>query len=169
MLARAADGPGRAINTLRGMSRRENPGSGKPDVKAAGGVMVKREDGVVQVAVIHRPKYKDWSLPKGKLESGESFEQAALREVEEETGFRCELGRELSEASYLDRKGRHKIVRYWAMAAPEGSFKANKEVDELRWLSPEEAKDLLHYEHDRILVDESLGALTRLRRLFRRR
>jgi 8-oxo-dGTP diphosphatase len=115
-------------------------------VKAAGGVVT--DDGG-RVAVVHRPKYDDWTLPKGKLDPGEDFEQAALREVEEETGMRCRLGRELPSTRYRDAKGRRKLVRYWHMQPAEGEFAPNKEVDELRWADPEEAKELLTYERDR--------------------
>jgi 8-oxo-dGTP pyrophosphatase MutT (NUDIX family) len=125
------------------------------EVKAAGGVVWRRGPGGVEVAVIHRPRYDDWSLPKGKLDPGESWEDAALREVEEEIGLRCTLGRELSPVAYEDRKGRHKVVRYWLMQ-PEGDaeFAPNEEVDELRWLVPDAAAGLLTYPHDRELVED---------------
>ena len=119
-------------------------------MQAAGGV-VWRLPGPL-IAVIHRPRRGDWSLPKGKLDAGEGFEEAALREVEEETGLTCRLGIELESAFYRDRKGRSKAVRYWLMEAIEGDFEPGEEVDELRWLSPGEAIDLLSYEHDRALV-----------------
>lgn len=128
---------------------------GGKQVRAAGGLLVREcKEGGVEVALVHRPRYDDWSLPKGKLEGDESFKEGALREVEEETGFVCELGDELSEASYRDRKGRRKIVRYWQMRALEGSFKVNDEVDELCWLPPKKARKRLDYEHDRRLVEE---------------
>jgi 8-oxo-dGTP pyrophosphatase MutT (NUDIX family) len=126
----------------------------KAQVKAAGGVVVRKADGKLEVALIHRPRYGDWSLPKGKLEGEEGFKQAALREVEEETGFTCELGRELSSASYRDRKGRRKIVRYWEMSPRKGKFKVNDEVDELRWVPLKKAADMLDYDHDRKLIAE---------------
>src|SRR6201996_6632809 len=113
------------------------------EVKAAGGV-VRRDDGTI--AVVHRPRYDDWSLPKGKLDAGETWEQAALREVQEEIGLRCRLGRELSSAHYTDRKGRPKTVRYWVMEIDGGEFEPNDEVDEMRWASPDEARALLTYE-----------------------
>jgi 8-oxo-dGTP diphosphatase len=124
-------------------------------VQAAGGLVV-RADG--RIAVIHRPRYDDWSLPKGKLEPDESFETGALREVEEETGIRGRILEELAPTRYLDRKGRDKIVRWYRMDIDGEplAFAPNDEVDELRWLTPGEARDLLSYEHDRSLV-ETLG------------
>jgi 8-oxo-dGTP diphosphatase len=123
-------------------------------IEAAGGVIIRPGPaGEPEVAIVHRPRYDDWSLPKGKLESGESFKQAARREVEEETGYRCRLERELGASSYRDHKGRKKKVRLWLMSPVEGSFEANDEVDELRWLSPAEAIELLDYEHDRALLE----------------
>lgn len=128
-------------------------------VEAAGGVIVRPGPaGQPEVAIVHRPRYDDWSLPKGKLESGESFEQAAEREVEEETGYRCRLERELGANSYRDHKGRRKRVRWWLMSVVEGGFEANEEVDELRWLVPAEAIELLDYEHDRALLEGLEGA-----------
>jgi 8-oxo-dGTP diphosphatase len=122
----------------------------EPEVKAAGGVVVR--DG--RIAVVHRPRYDDWSLPKGKLDPDESFEDAALREVREETGLHCVLGDELSSTFYDDRKGRSKIVRYWSMEVIEGEFEPNDEVDELRWLTPDDAGALLTYPRDVELVQE---------------
>ena len=103
--------------------------------------------------VAHRPRYDDWSLPKGKLDKGESWEDAALREVQEEIGLRCRLGEELEPVAYDDRKGRAKVVRYWLME-PESdtAFVPNDEVDELRWLAPEDAARELTYPHDVELV-----------------
>ena len=106
----------------------------------------------MEVALVHRPKYDDWSLPKGKLEEGESWAAGALREVEEETGLRCELGAELEPAHYRDRKGRPKLVRYFRMRPLGGDFERSDEVDELRWAEPAAAVELLDYEHDRSLV-----------------
>jgi 8-oxo-dGTP diphosphatase len=126
----------------------------KSEVKAGGGVVVRDGAAGIEIAVVHRPRYDDWSLPKGKLEPGESFEAGALREVEEETGLRCELGDELSPISYHDRKGRLKLVRYWMMRPVEGDFAPNEEVDVLEWLPPAEAAARLDYEHDRKLLTE---------------
>ena len=122
-------------------------------VEAAGGIV--ERDG--RIAVVHRPRYDDWSLPKGKLDPGESFEQAALREIEEETGLTCELEDELEPARYRDHRGREKVVRYWRMRVLDGEFAPNDEVDELRWLTPRKAVALLSYDHDRLLV-QSLGS-----------
>jgi 8-oxo-dGTP diphosphatase len=124
------------------------------EVQAAGGVVSREAGGGVEIALVHRPKYDDWSLPKGKLDPGEGFEEAALREVEEETGLRCELGRELGETRYRDNKDRPKVVRYWAMDVKDGGeFEPNDEVDELRWVPIDEAKAMLSYDFDRDLVE----------------
>jgi 8-oxo-dGTP diphosphatase len=105
--------------------------------------------------VVHRPRYDDWSLPKGKLDPGESWEDCALREVWEETGLHCTLAGELSSTSYTDRKGRAKVVRYWRMeVTAEDPFTADDEVDELRWVPPEAAATLLSYPHDAELIQE---------------
>jgi len=106
------------------------------------------EGGELQVVVVHRPKYDDWSLPKGKLDPDETHEQAARREVEEETGLHCVLGHELESVSYTDSKGRPKTVRYWEMTVAGGEFAENAEVDELRWLPLSRATGVLTYRHD---------------------
>ena len=125
----------------------------EPEVRAAGGLVVReREAGGVEVALVHRPKYDDWSLPKGKLAPGEDWAQAAVREVEEETGLRCEPGRELEPATYRDRKGRSKLVRYWLMRPLGGDFEPGDEVDRMAWATPADATRLLDYPHDRGLV-----------------
>lgn len=121
------------------------------EVHAAGGVIVRNG----QIAVVHRPHREDWSLPKGKLEAGESFSVAAIREIQEETGFDVVLGDELTEVRYEDHKGRPKLVRYWLMSITRGEFAANDEVDELRWLAPNDAIALLTYENDHDVVREA--------------
>jgi 8-oxo-dGTP diphosphatase len=142
-------------------------GDGKPEISAAGGVLIARDsEGQTKVDVIHRPKYMDWSLPKGKLEEGEGWQEAALREVEEETGYVAEPSVELPYVSYLDRKGRRKLVRYWLMEPVEGGFEPHGEVDELRWVTPDEAEELLTYPHDQELVRKAMKR-HRLRRLTR--
>jgi 8-oxo-dGTP pyrophosphatase MutT (NUDIX family) len=129
----------------------------QPVVRAAGGVVWRPSRGVGRVfAVVHRPAYDDWTLPKGKLDGDETEEEAALREVEEETGMRCRLGRPLGTTSYVDRKGRPKIVYYWMMRAISGQFTPHAEIDECRWLPLDEALTLLSYDRDRTLLG-SLG------------
>ena len=125
------------------------------EVKASGGVVYRYGEGGLEFLLVHRPRYDDWSLPKGKLDAGESWEDAAVREVEEETGLRCRLGHELPHTSYRDPKGRAKVVRYWMMEPLEGEFVPSHEVDELRWVSPEEASFLLSYERDRELLRQA--------------
>ena len=121
-------------------------------VRAAGGVVWRRA-GPVRILVVHRPRYDDWSLPKGKADDGESDEECALREVREETGLTCRLGPELPSTSYRDNKGRAKVVRYWAMEPiADDGFTPNAEVDELRWLPVPETLALLSYDHDRPVV-----------------
>ena len=125
------------------------------EVKASGGVVWRRSDaGALEIVVVHRPRYDDWSLPKGKLDPGEGWETAALREVEEEVGLRCRLGQELPPVYYRDNKGREKAVRYWLMQPVDGAapFTPNDEVDEVRWVDVEEAVALLSYPHDAELV-----------------
>jgi 8-oxo-dGTP diphosphatase len=120
------------------------------EVEAAGGVVLDDEG---RVAIVHRPRYDDWSLPKGKLDAGETFEEAAVREVEEETGMHCSLADELDPVRYRDNKGRPKVVRYWLMQVEDDpGFVPNDEVDELRWVTPGEAAELLSYPHDAELV-----------------
>jgi len=120
-------------------------------VEAAGGVVLHEN----RVLLVHRPRYDDWTLPKGKLDRGESFEDAALREVLEETGLRCTLGRELPGTEYRDRKDRAKVVRYWLMApdSEPGAFEPNDEVDEVRWMEFEEAAVQLTYDRDRDVLE----------------
>ena len=114
-------------------------------VDAAGGVV--ERDG--RVLLVHRPRYDDWTFPKGKLDPGESFEDAALREVEEETGVRCTLGRELPSSTY-EVNGRPKLVRYWLMAPDtQLEFAPNDETDDIRWVTPDDARALLTYDRDR--------------------
>jgi EmrB/QacA subfamily drug resistance transporter len=123
-------------------------------VLAAGGVVARNgESGKLEVALIHRPKYDDWTLPKGKLEPGEDFKEAAVREVEEETGMFCGLEREMGEAMYVT-DGRPKLVRYWLMMPLHGDFTPNREVDELRWLDLDQARKQLSNEFDRDLVGQ---------------
>ena len=130
-------------------------------VHAAGGVVVRRvandpDPSGLEVVLIHRPRYGDWSFPKGKLKPGEGWEAGALREVEEETGLRCAIDRELPSVRYLDRRGRRKLVRYWLMRPLAGDdvsrYESNDEVDAVRWVPVAAAPAELSYEHDRELV-----------------
>lgn len=134
--------------------------SGPGPVLAAGGVIWRRDaDGGLDVVIIHRPRYDDWSLPKGKLDPGETDEQAALREVEEETSVRGELGVELPTVTYLDRSGKQKRVRYWAMTVASGAPGAANEVDRAEWVPIAEAARRLTYAHDRSVLDALVVAL----------
>ena len=122
-------------------------------VLAAGGVMFRPSaDGSMEIAVIHRPKYDDWTLPKGKLDRGETLEEAAVREVREETGFEVRRGAEIARIRYRDRHGRPKEVTFYVMTPTGGSFAPNDEVDELRWLSVPDALGILSNESDRDVV-----------------
>ena len=145
--------PGRAEQGTSGLGETTAP---QPVVRAAGGVLWRRTpSGDLEVVVVHRPKYDDWSLPKGKCDPGESDAECALREVEEETGYRCRLGPELPGNAYADRQGRPKEVRYWAMTVVDGAFRRNGEVDQAPWVVLDQARGMLSYERDAAV----LGAL----------
>ncbi|MEU2772851.1 NUDIX hydrolase [Streptomyces sp. NPDC007162] len=126
-------------------------------VLAAGCVLWRRSpvDGELEVCLVHRPKYDDWSHPKGKLKRGEDAVTGALREVREETGYTASPGSELSTALYY-ANGRPKEVRYWAAEAAEGHFTPNHEVDRILWLRPAQARQRLTQPRDAELVDELL-------------
>jgi len=117
-------------------------------VRAAGGVPVRDGGDGLEVLVVHRPQYDDWSFPKGKCDPGEPDEACALREVEEETGLVCELEQELASTSYRDTKGRPKVVRYWRLRVVGGALHFAHEVDAARWVSSAEAEALLSYSRD---------------------
>lgn len=125
-------------------------------VLAAGGVLWRRDAADPEVALVHRPKYDDWSLPKGKAEAGEHLLVTALREVTEETGYRPRIGPYLATARYnLPSGGRplRKAVTYWSMRCVGGSFEASHEVDQMQWLPLEEARRCLTSESDRVVLD----------------
>jgi 8-oxo-dGTP diphosphatase len=131
------------------------PTSAEPLVAAAGGVVWRPADGGgTEVAVAHRPRYDDWSLPKGKLDAGEDLLTAAVREVGEETGLTVLLGRRSVRTTYPVAQGT-KRVDYWLMRALGGVFEPNDEVDELRWLPLAEARELVTHEHDRAVLDDA--------------
>ncbi|MES1248540.1 MAG: NUDIX hydrolase [Actinomycetota bacterium] len=114
-------------------------------IRAAGGLV--ERDGLV--LLVHRPRYDDWTFPKGKAEDGESDEECAVREVREETGLECTLLDELPSTKYVDARGRPKRVRWWRMRiVADHGFVPNDEVDELRWLTPADASQLLSYGRD---------------------
>jgi 8-oxo-dGTP diphosphatase len=127
-------------------------------VQAAGGLVVRRQGGQLQIVIVHRPVHQDWSFPKGKLEARETLDVAALREVREETGMTCDLLRFIGHTEYVDRKGRQKTVAYWIMAAVGGFFSPNEEVDELRWLNLDDASGLLSYPRDQELLAVLMAA-----------
>jgi len=131
--ARAGCDPGARVNDL---------------VRAAGGLVGRGSGRGAEVLVVHRSQYDDWTFPKGKAEPGESDEACAVREVEEETGLRCELGDELPSTSYTDGLGRAKRVRYWRMRVVGGELEFANEVDDARWVTPAEAAELLTYARD---------------------
>ena len=122
-------------------------------VRAAGGMIVRDGERGPEVLIVHRPRYDDWSLPKGKRDPGETDEQCAVREAEEETGLRCTLGRELLPTRYLDRHGRPKVVRYWLMSVVGSRpFVPSDEVDLVEWQPADEVVARLSYDHDAELV-----------------
>lgn len=129
-------------------------------VRAAGGVVVRDGESGPEILVVHRPKYDDWTFPKGKVEMDESDEDCARREVEEETGLRCDLLEELQSTSYVDSQGRAKQVRYWVMEPVGGDLEFHHEVDSARWVTQEVARSLLTYERDAGLL-ASLSAAIR--------
>jgi len=125
------------------------------EVRAAGAIVLRREDGRVRTVLVHRPRYDDWSFPKGKLLDGESFEEAAEREVLEETGLEGRIDAELPPSRYVDQEGRPKLVRYWTMEVLDGhDLRPTQEVDEARWFTLAEAREALSYDRDRAVLDE---------------
>jgi 8-oxo-dGTP diphosphatase len=129
-------------------------------VRAAGCVLWRRSPvtGAPEICLVHRPKYDDWSHPKGKLKRGESPLAGALREVAEETGFHCVPGARLPSVVYY-AGGRRKLVTYWAAEATDGAFVPNREVDRVRWLPPDAARAKLTQPRDGDLVNALLSAL----------
>jgi 8-oxo-dGTP pyrophosphatase MutT (NUDIX family) len=130
-------------------------------VRAAGGAVWRWGASDIEVLLVHRPRYDDWTLPKGKLLPYEDDADAALREVEEETGLECELGAELATTRYVDSKGRPKVVRYWAMEVygqASKPFQPNDEVDKVLWLQVEKAVGQLSYDRDRDVLEALMDA-----------
>ncbi|HET8893634.1 MAG TPA: NUDIX hydrolase [Gaiellaceae bacterium] len=128
----------------------ETEARGEMTVRAAGG-LVHRDSTVL---LVHRPRYDDWTFPKGKADEGESDEDCALREVYEETGLRCALEHELVTTTYVDARGRPKRVRWWSMhPVADDGFTPGHEVDELLWLQPDEAAEQLSYARDLLILE----------------
>ncbi len=122
-------------------------------IRAAGGIVTRRVNGHIEIACIYREARGDWTFPKGKLDPGETFEEAALREVLEETSLHCEIVRFIGTTNYTHRKGKNKIVAYYLMHVLEGEFEANEEVDELVWLPIEQVREHLTWDRDQELFD----------------
>lgn len=126
-------------------------------VLGGGGLITRHNDGELEVLVVHRPKRLDWSLPAGKLDPGETLAECALREVYEETGYVCELGRELGLVDYTDRRGRARQVHYWEMDAIAGNFTPNVEVDAIAWVPLLESLNYFTNESDLNIVSAFLA------------
>lgn len=131
-------------------------------IRAAGAVLWRSVERGLEVGLVHRPKYDDWTFPKGKLKNGEHVLRAVRREVEEETGLVPLLGRRLPPSAYL-KDGRAKRVDYWAATVVPGAFVPNDEVDRMVWTPPERAERLLSYERDVDLLQEFVAGPTRTR------
>jgi 8-oxo-dGTP pyrophosphatase MutT (NUDIX family) len=131
--------------------------NGTTEIKAAGGVIVRSSKEGPKILLVHRPRYNDWSFPKGKLEPDETFKHAALREVLEETGFECKMHKpSLPSLIYRDRNGRSKVVRYWLMTVLSGTFEPNDEVDLIAWVRVDNVFDRLTYTKDRAIFADLL-------------
>ena len=130
------------------------------DVEAAGGVVCRlTKNGQLKMLIVHRPHRSDWTFPKGKLDPGEDHKTAALREVVEETGFRCKLAQRLPSAKYDLSSGLSKRVKYWTMLVSGGKFVPNAEVDQILWLTPKKARRKLTYDTDRHVLDDAVESL----------
>jgi 8-oxo-dGTP diphosphatase len=130
----------------------------KPTIWAAGAVVYRLRRNKLEILLVHRQRYNDWSLPKGKLDRRESFETCARREVLEETGVAGVIEDALGTVGYVTPAGNNKAVRYWLLRATEESFKPNSEVDKIRWVSPKKAAEKASYGRDVALI--RAGALT---------
>ena len=121
-------------------------------IKAAGGILWRESGTTKTIAIIHRDRYNDWSLPKGKLHPGESWQEAALREVGEETGWQGSIVQYAGSFTYV-LEDRPKVVQIWHMnVVKHDQALMNGEVDQIRWLPVEEAVQLIDYEDERELL-----------------
>lgn len=124
----------------------------KTVIQAAGGILWKKIEGQKKLAIVHRHKHKDWSLPKGKVDKGETWKETALREVLEETGFEAKIKKYAGSISYL-LEGKPKVVLFWHMKIKsEKKGKMNGEVDEVRWVTIKEAQELLDYPEEITII-----------------
>ena len=133
-------------------------------IEAAGGVVVDMSKGKPRYLLIHRPRYGDWSLPKGKLNTGEKHPDAALREVQEETGLVCDVLAKLSPVNYTTPNGNAKQVKYWLMQTRSGDFVKNDEVDAVTWVKRSKAISILSHVHDQAVLMEAHALVKDLRR-----
>lgn len=127
-------------------------GDYKPTIWAAGAVVYRMRDAKPEILLVHRPRYGDWSLPKGKLDRRESFKACAEREVFEETGVSGVVEQALGTVGYVTPAGNNKAVRYWLIRATEESFTPNQEVDRIRWMRPKKAAEKATYGRDVALI-----------------
>ncbi len=129
----------------------------KKVIEAAGGILWKGTSSGRKLAIIHRQRYDDWSLPKGRREPGESWQETALREVWEETGCPATLGEFIGSTSYVINGQTPKVVLFWHMTVQKNcKFQPNEEVDRIKWVSPRKALKLLNYEDERRIVSKAL-------------
>jgi 8-oxo-dGTP pyrophosphatase MutT (NUDIX family) len=133
-------------------------------IEAAGGVVVDISKNKPRYLLIHRPRYNDWSLPKGKLNDGETHHDAALREVKEETGLVCDVLAKLSPVNYKTPNGNSKQVKYWLMQTRSGGFVKNDEVDDVTWVKRSKAISKLTHVHDQAVLVEAHVLVKELRR-----
>ncbi len=132
-------------------------------IEAGGGVVADLSRNKPRYLLVHRPRYDDWSLPKGKLGTDETHRDAALREVKEETGLVCEVLARLSPVNYITPNGNPKQVKYWLMEAVSGSFVPNDEVDAVTWVKRSQAVSLLTHVHDQAVLVEAHLIIKQLR------
>jgi 8-oxo-dGTP pyrophosphatase MutT (NUDIX family) len=130
-------------------------------VRAAGGIVLRDGGSGPEVLLVHRPRYDDWSIPKGKAEPGETDEQCAVREVTEETGFAVELGARVGQTSYVDQRGRPKTVVFFLMNIRGGSFAPNDEVDVIRWCPVTDLATVMAHPGERDMIEQALRAGSR--------